>query len=358
MIRPAYRALLAALLASFAGASVCAAGNLNGYRCNTHTHTSARPQSDANESPQFAVDWYKAHGYQCLVITDHEYLTDVAPLNEPDSDFLVIRGQEITQQLEDPANLGGVRHLHVNGIGIDKLILPLGHPGRAKGMVASAIYQRNLDEVLAAGGIAQVNHPNLMWSVTAPDLLPLRQPFLMEVWNAFATSNNLGGVDDNGKRGASTEELWDTLLTNGKIVWGTATDDVHEYHAFDDREAPTPGKGWIVIQAPELTAPAILSALRQGKFYASTGISLASYSADASGVSLQIAPSREWSPSLRPSARFVTKFIGPKGQVLAEVQGHSAAYRFKGREAYVRASIIDSDGRRAWTQPFFRDGRR
>jgi hypothetical protein len=49
----------------------------------------------------------------------------------------------------------------------------------------------------------------------------------------------------------------------------------------------------------------------------------------------------------------MTRFIGADGRVLAEVPGRSPGYRPKGNEKYVRASIVDSDGRRGWTQPVF-----
>jgi hypothetical protein len=347
-------ATLAAVLAAQIGMAQ-AAEPLNWYRCNTHTHTSAKPGSDANGTPDFVARWYREHGYQCVVITDHENLTDVEPLNRAygkDGKFLVLRGQEITQQVADPSIPGGRRHAHVNGINIDKAIMPVGYPQPATGALLPT-YEHNLAAIAEAGGIAQVNHPNLMWSVTADDLLPITQPYLLEVWNAFPTSNNLGGTDDAGHVSPSAEALWDTLLTHGRKVWAVASDDVHEYARLDDREAPTPGKAWVVIQAPSLTVANVTAALRDGHFYASTGIALEIYTADRSGISLRIAPPKEWSPAMKPTARYLTRFIGPSGRVLAEVAGAAPTYRFKGDESYVRASLIDSDGRRAWTQPVF-----
>ena len=344
------------------GGRAMAAENLNWYRCNTHTHTSAPPGSDANGTPKEVVDWYRAHGYQCVVITDHEYLTDVEPLNRQyPGEFVVLRGQEITQIVADPNHPGGVRHAHVNGIGTNRLIMPIlpektqskdGLLKRAAtGVSVAQTFERNVAEVERAQGVAQINHPNLSWSVRLEDLVTLEGPFLLEIWNAFPTSNNLGGTDEAGVSSLSTEALWDALLSRGKTVWAVASDDVHEYRAPDDRESPTPGKAWIVVQAPSLTAPAVLDAIRSGRFYASTGIALESYSADAAGVSMKIKPAREWSSVMASSTRYSTRFIGENGQVLAVENGLSPQYRFKGNERYVRASIVDSDGRRAWTQP-------
>jgi hypothetical protein len=342
--------LVSALFLLFSG-HVAASENLNWYRCNTHTHTSAPPGSDANETPERVVDWYRTHGYQCMVITDHEHLTDVEALNRRHAgSFLVLRGQEITQIVADASHPGGVRHAHVNGINTNRLIMPL--PRENVSMART--FARNVTEIERAGGVPQINHPNLAWSVRLEDLRTLEGPFLLEVWNSFPTSNNLGGIDEKGTRSPSTEALWDALLSSGKVVWGVASDDTHEYRALDDRESPTPGKGWIVLQAASLSVRAVMDAIAHGRFYASTGIALESYSADQSHIALRIRPQREWSPSLIPSARYTTTFIGENGRVLAEMHGPTPEYRFKGDERYVRASIIDSDGRRAWTQPVIR----
>lgn len=187
------------------------------------------------------------------------------------------------------------------------------------------------------------------------DLLPLTQPFLLEVWNAFPTSNNLGGIDDAGSAAPSSEALWDSLLSDGKVVWAVAADDTHEYFRFDDRLSPTPGQAWIVLQAPRLTESAIMSALRRGQFYASTGVTLQHYEANQRGISIRLEQTPEWSPTASKSnTRFVTRFIGENGRLLAEATGLAPEYRFKGDETYARAQIIDSNGRRAWTQPVYR----
>lgn len=332
------------------------------YRCNTHTHTSAPPGSDANATPEAVADWYRAHGYQCLVITDHEFLTDVSALNQkyaPQGNFLVLSGQEITQAIQDDTHPQGVRHLHVNGINLNRSIMPLGYPAPAKGVAPAQTYTRNIDAIYSAGGIPQVNHPNLRWSVRLQDLLPITQPFLLEVWNAFPSSNNWGGNDDAGQS-PSTEALWDALLSAGKIVWAVASDDAHEYARPEDPLSPSPGHAWIVLRAPSLTARSITKALRDGQFYASTGVTLDEYNADDHGISMTITPTPEWGAkgaAARGSTRYVTTFFGVNGRVLTEMSGLSPRYQFEGDETYIRASIVDSDGRRAWTQPIFLDGR-
>ncbi|HEU6453663.1 MAG TPA: hypothetical protein VFT57_19755, partial [Gemmatimonadaceae bacterium] len=84
---------ISALFASRAGAQE--PGHLSAprwYRGNTHVHTS---NSDGNSAPLDVVRWYREHAYDFLVITDHEYITDPAPINAlygRPGRFLVIRG--------------------------------------------------------------------------------------------------------------------------------------------------------------------------------------------------------------------------------------------------------------------------
>ena len=48
------------------------------YKGNTHTHTL---NSDGDSTPDAVVQWYREHGYQFLVLTDHNFLTSVDGLN-------------------------------------------------------------------------------------------------------------------------------------------------------------------------------------------------------------------------------------------------------------------------------------
>ncbi len=64
---------------------------LRWYKGNTHTHT---VNSDGDSTPDEVVRWYREHGYQFLVLTDHNFLTSVEGLNAlhgADEQFLVIR---------------------------------------------------------------------------------------------------------------------------------------------------------------------------------------------------------------------------------------------------------------------------
>ncbi len=50
-----------------------AAAQLRWYKGNTHTHTL---NSDGDSTPDEVARWYREHGYQFLVLSDHNFLTE------------------------------------------------------------------------------------------------------------------------------------------------------------------------------------------------------------------------------------------------------------------------------------------
>src|SRR5262245_57597844 len=71
------------------------------YKGNTHTHTL---NSDGDSTPDEVVRWYRSHGYQFLVLTDHNFLTSVDGLNAlhaANDKFLVVKGEEVTDKFGD-----------------------------------------------------------------------------------------------------------------------------------------------------------------------------------------------------------------------------------------------------------------
>ena len=68
------------------------------YKGNLHTHT---VNSDGDSTPHEVASWYREHGYQFLVLSDHNHLTDITGLNALHAareKFLLIPGEEVTDR--------------------------------------------------------------------------------------------------------------------------------------------------------------------------------------------------------------------------------------------------------------------
>jgi hypothetical protein len=301
------------------------ASELRGFKGNTHTHTL---NSDGDSSPDDVVRWYREHGYHFLVLTDHNYLTSVEALNAlqgASGKFLVLRGEEVTDRFEG-------KPLHVNGLNLANLVQPQG------GTSVADVLQRNVDAIRRDRGVPHVNHPNFGWAMTAADLQQVKNNKLFEIFNGHPHTNNLGGGGVPG-----LEQIWDTILSDGTLIYGIAVDDAHTFKQPGNPDVAGPGRGWVMVQADKLEPAALLEAMEQGRFYASTGVELADYRVTASSVTVAV--------KATAFSKYRIQFIGKGGRVLTESLEPKATYTFRGDEGYVRAKVVESNGRVAWTQP-------
>ncbi len=335
MRRRIARALLLVLFS--AGAL---AAQTNWYRGNTHTHTI---NTDGDAAPDVVVRWYKEHGYQFVVLTDHHRggaLTPVEGLNAvfaAPGKFLVLAGVEVSDRFADAP-------VHLNGLGVREAVLPQG------GASVVETINRNGRAIRRAGGLPHINHPNFSWALTTDDITAASEVKHFELYNGFPLANNMGGGGS-----PSTEEIWDRVLSAGRVLYGVATDDAHGFYGEFSATRANPGRGWIVVQAAELTADAILAALDRGDFYASTGVELKSYEVNEREIRLELAENIALRGRRRAfrHLRYRTYFIGKDGAVLKRDESLNPSYQFQGDELYVRARIEASTGARAWTQPVF-----
>jgi hypothetical protein len=65
--------------------------------------------------------------------------------------------------------------------------------------------------------------------------------------------------------------------------------------------------------------------------------------ADGKSLSVKVKPD-SWS-------KYRIQFIGKQGRILREVAEPTATYTIVGDEGYVRARVLESNGRYAWVQP-------
>jgi len=301
------------------------APELRWYKGNTHTHTL---NSDGDSAPDDVARWYREHGYQFLVLSDHNFLTDVSGLNAllgADEKFLLIRGEEVSDTFAG-------KPLHLNGLNLARLVTPQG------GTTVVDTLQRNVDAIRGAEGVPHINHPNFRWSITAEELTAVRRNKLFEIFNGHPQVNNLGGGGVPG-----LEEVWDQILSSGQLIYGIAVDDAHHFKRPWDPEASRPGRGWVVVRAARLTPSDIVLALERGDFYASTGVTLKDYAIQGRRLTVSIAETT--------FSKYRVQFIGKGGRLLAESIANPAVYEARVEDGYVRARVLESNGAMAWLQP-------
>jgi hypothetical protein len=300
-----------------------AGAGLGYFKGNTHTHTT---ESDGDSPPEVVVAWYRDHGYDFLVLTDHNVLTDPTPYTT-DPEFLLIPGEEVSSGHDG-------KPVHVNGLGLPHVV----EPRTAETLVATI--QANVDAVREVEGVPHINHPNFGWAFGAEELAQVEGDRLLEIHNGHPTVHNHGGGGTPGM-----EAVWDALLTEGKRIYGIAVDDAHHFQGEFAPDRANPGRGWVAVKASALDAAEILENLERGLFYASTGPELADVVVDEWRLEVTIAP--------RGNFKHTTTFIGAGGEELARSIDNPAVYTLTGDEMYVRARVVDSGGAVAWVQPVF-----
>ncbi|MEW6071377.1 MAG: hypothetical protein AB1726_02120 [Planctomycetota bacterium] len=403
------------LLIVLAGAAFLAGCHADGERApemrwwkgNTHTHTL---WSDGDAAPEAVVAWYREHGYQFLALSDHNVLqegerwfpvaadgkgrlnpaelegliqrfgADAVTVREVDGrremrllaldelrarfetpgEFVLITGEEITAGFRDAGEPPRDHPVHVNALNIAACL-----PAPAGDSIVD-VMNRAVDAVVQEGEatgrpvLAHVNHPNFGWGLTWRDLAQVRGGRFFEVLNGHRGVANHGDATHPG-----TEEMWDRALVLRLTelaldpLYALATDDAHNYFGKDTAQ---PGRGWVMVRAPELSAAAIIAAMRHGDFYASSGVTLSDVTRGDREYRVAIHVEEDVSYTTRfVGTRRTAEGIGPVGEVFLETDTNPAVYRYRGDELYVRAVVVSSrdhpnpfaagDKEMAWTQP-------
>jgi hypothetical protein len=293
---------------------------MNWLKGNLHTHTDA---SDGDSPVGEVARWYDDHSYDFLVITDHNVRVELGQLRqELDREgrrLLLIPGEELTSWWDGPEQ---THALHLGGISTTRTL------GPGVGSSVPEVLQAMIDRVLEDGGLASLNHPNFWESITWQDMAALRGLTHYEVYNGHPLAYNQGT-----ERLPSMDAVWDLLLMAGRRLYGVAVDDAHHFRSWGPEQS-NPGRGWVVVDAKR-DPRSILTALRRGRFYASTG------------PVLNVRINRgELTIDCAADSRI--EFISAGG-VVGSVEAATASRPLPGVD-YLRVRVI-GDGGTAWTQP-------
>lgn len=399
------------------------------WKGNLHAHSL---WSDGDDFPDMIADWYYRRDYHFLCLSEHNVLPkegrwlDIASSESPPAEtasaktarqdavkkylerfgpswvelrteggrpqarlkpppelrrrieqpnrFLLLPAEEITQQSVKT-------RVHIGVINPREVIKPIDGDTVAETIRANLRSVWIQQQQTGWPMIAIVNHPNDKWGIRAEDMLSADEMGFFEVYNGHPSVRN-GGDDLH----PGCERLWDIVLAVrlGVLklppVYGVATDDAHEYHELGMGKV-NPGRGWVMVQAPELSPNAIVQALKAGRFYSSTGVVLNDLRRNGKQLSLTIRGEEgvtyktQFIATLRDATLTSTLrldadgkplnvtavYSDEVGKVVAESDGLQPSYELTGRELYVRAKVNSSKphpnpserGAKevAWTQP-------
>jgi len=286
---------------------------------NIHSHSTV---TDGLFSPEELAKGYRDHGYDFLSVTDHNIWVS--------HDALAKDGFFLLAGLEHDIEYSPDKCTHIVGLSSAK---KTGTDYPCKRYSAEELTdQQMVDMMRKDGQFVSLAHP--VWSRMEPEeILNLEGIHAIEVFN---------NGTEHLCHGGNAEIWWDMLLRHGKRVFATAVDDVH---GADDLFG-----GWIWVKVAERSKRAIMDALFSGKFYASNGPEIYDFGTDGDQVYVSCSDCRE--------IHFVT--YPPRGKSVFAEEGdylREAAHSLTGREAYVRVVCVDHNGKSAWSNPIFFDGR-
>jgi hypothetical protein len=177
------------------------------------------------------------------------------------------------------------------------------------------------------GFFVTYNHP--VWSCEDfSDYIGYENMHAMEIMNNTCIRMGLPEYND---------KIYDDILRSGKRIFCTATDDGHgmEQHC----------KGWVMVNAKK-DVNSVLKALEAGEFYSSCGPEIYDFYVEDGKAVLECSPV---SCVRLHSDGHATKVLRSEDGSITRAQTELGSLPFK----YVRVSVIDKDGKMAWTNPIF-----
>ena len=406
------------------------------YKGNLHTHTLV---SDGRAFPVEAALLYRDVGYNFVMFSDHNLVHDsenwVTEKNhkrkrfseadakrfaekypafrpktrtKPDGTTAWRYGtfEETAKAVNDPGRfllMSGCEYndwisnkyqLHCNAINSFKA-----HTGK-KGCADMWTSFRNMYDSFrnitkGEDALFMVNHP-FYWFY---DVDPLILADVDELRFCEIANEDASVPFDRLPEGAyDCDKLWDFALARRALrgappIFATGTDDTHYYgHLYKEVEGKRPTYGnhaFVCVAAESLTPSGIVSAMRKGDFYASTGVEFSDIRMENGTLSVEVSKALgkncrilfygtkrnanlAYSPGKEVSIESlaaelgvkkpVPKYVGKSrriaelpveaGIVLYETNGRKASYTLKSDDLYVRAKVVSGKAA-AWTQPLF-----
>jgi predicted metal-dependent phosphoesterase TrpH len=294
------------------------------WRGNLHTHSTL---SDGALAPDQVVAAYKDAGYDFMMLSDHF----IDHFNWPIADTRRLRSNDFTtiigSELHAPqTSAGELWHILAAGLPLDFAPCALEESG--------AELARRAAEAGAFIGIA---HP--AWSQ-----LTIADGRAIEVAHAIEIYNHGCAVESDRGEGFY---LLDQLLNEGKRLTAFATDDAHFRH--DDHFG-----GWVHVKAEANDPDVLLGALKKGHYYSSQGPLIHEVSLEASELTVVSSPVNTIVVVCGHS-RTVQRIGKSITSATLDLRKLEKGWLLTKQSPWFRVIVIDQSGRRAWTNPIWRD---
>jgi hypothetical protein len=294
------------------------------WRGNLHTHSTL---SDGALTPEKVVEAYKDAGYDFMMLSDHF----IGNYNWPIADTRAMRSNRFTtilgSEIHAPATaVGELWHIVAAG-------LPLDFEPAAPEETGAALARR----AAQAGAFIGIAHP--AWSqLTMEDGRAIDCAHAVEIYNH--------GCAVECDRGDGWY-LLDQLLTENRRLTAFATDDAHFW-------SPDHFGGWVNVKSESLEPEALLEALKQGHYYSSQGPQIHEVSVSGKELSLTCSPV-DTIVVVCGNSRTVGRHGRAITSATLDLEKLDKGWLLKEPSPWLRAVIIDHSGRRAWTNPIWRD---
>ena len=322
--------------------------NGNFYKANMHCHTN---MSDGTRTPEEVKRDYKAMGYSIVAYTDHNTLVSREHLC--DESFLALNGFEVDildELCGRPINHVKTCHICLVALSPDNLNQICFHRTKyvdttpeifatIKHDESKPDYERVytpecISEIMKEGRdngfFVTYNHP--AWSLE--DYRDYSKYYGMHAMEICNYSSYVTGMYEYNPH------VYDELLREGRRIYCVGGDDNHDvsgsYGAFT------------VIKAERLDYESVAKALLAGNFYASQGPKIKALWVEDGEMHIEVEDAESISFNTNGRRRFAVH--RKSGESLTH-----ASFKILDEDIYVRATVVDGNGRIANTNAYFTD---
>jgi hypothetical protein len=259
-------------------------------------------------------------GYDFLALTDHfmeRYgfpVTDTTPYRT--ENFTTIFGAELHTGTTELGHLW-----HILSVG-----LPLDFAPYTEGETGGEVAAR----AMAAGAFVAAAHP-AWYGITEADVRSLGDVHAIEIFNGTS-------ADHNDK--PDSVYLLDLMLMRGVRMNACATDDTHFNPSRHDSL-----RGWVHVKSETNEPESLLSALKIGAYYSSTGPQIVDIVMEGDHVVVQCSPARRvWVTGYGYSCS------SAEGSGMTQAK---LSLKPLGESRFFRVTVADAQGGRAWSNPIW-----